>query len=137
MTTGRKTGGKNFQKGNKLGNRNGRPPLSPEAAAFKKMSASLIAETASRIFNMCGHDIDALQTICDSKETTVFEKILASGFRKAIIDGDLDMINRFLDRVVGKPKQQVEVSQIQPYIIETTGGRRIELGMKDVGGNDE
>lgn len=63
-------------------------------------------------------------------ETPALEKVLVNVLLAAIENGDQTKGEWFLQRLLGKVKDEVEVSVVKPFIITRLNGDTIELGSK-------
>jgi len=100
MARGKKTGGRDFVKG-VSGNPNGAPALPPEVKAFKKLTKENVEEIASVIL---AANEQAIYNIVHDTESTVLQKWLASAALNGIQIGDIDQLDKILNRIIGKPK---------------------------------
>lgn len=107
MAKGKKTGGRDWQKGMIQKAGPGRPAVSPQIKAIKQLNATKLAELLNEFINM---DKEALIAKSKDPSTTVFELIICSILKNAYDKGDQQRINFILDRLVGKVKDQVEHS---------------------------
>ena len=123
MTQGRKTGGKNFEKGNTHGKNNKLPAEIKEAAKFsrKKLQATL------KEFMV--HTTDELEEVIKDKTQPAVNIIFARLIAKAA-KGDLACANAVLDRSVGKVKENIEIDVPRPMIVENLEGGNTLLGAK-------
>jgi hypothetical protein len=105
MAKGKKTGGRNFPEG-VSGNPAGRPPLPPEVRNFKKLTREMVEEIGSIVLEA---DERALYAIATSSTTPALQKWIASAALNGIQVGDIDQLDKLLNRIIGKPieKQQV------------------------------
>ena len=103
---GKKTGGKNIQPGQVL-NPNGRPKL-PEHVLTLKRDASLQAQLdIIKAFQMTQSEMFKIEQ--DSSVPAGF-KALVSCLNNCIQIGSSKDLNMFLDRIIGKVKEQVEIT---------------------------
>lgn len=115
MAKGRKTGGKDFPKG-VCPNPEGRPPLSPDAKAFRRLTQTEVIELISELKDATLTEIeDALR----DSETPAMKAWLCRVFLEGIEGGDIIRLNAVWDRVLGKPKQALEHSGRDGGPIET------------------
>jgi hypothetical protein len=101
-----------FKKGTS-GNPNGRPKKFVSLMADEGYSKS---EVTDCIQVMMAMTFDELKDVFKAPEATVLEKSLAMAIRKGIEKGNLQTIESLLDRVYGRPKQEIEtkVTKIKP-----------------------
>lgn len=105
--------GKPFTKGDPRINRNGRPKkvvLSLNKEGYK------LSEITDTIQVLCSLTMDELKKVWDDPKTTAFEKTLIAAIRKGIEKGQLESVERLLNRAFGKPKESVDI---------TTDGQKI------------
>lgn len=125
MTKGRKTGGRDFEPGWKGGP--GQPPIPPELKAARRLNKVEFELMANRyIFATEGQLLEAKM----NAETPALEKVLVNVLLAAIENGDQTKGEWFLQRLLGKVKDEVEVSVVKPFIITRLNGDTIELGSK-------
>ncbi len=98
--------GKPFQKG-QTGNPNGRPVLSPEVKALRKITVEALEEIGDLI--LMG-DRPKLQAIASSLTEPAIRVIYAKAAVNAMVKGDVASLELILNRVVGKVKEKVEHS---------------------------
>lgn len=99
MAKGKKTGGKAFAKGNKLG---GRKPESLEEKAAKALVREKLFGVVALIWNSTEADIRAL----DIKTLTIGERAVLDAYRKK----NYLAIKTYEDRVLGKAKESIELT---------------------------
>lgn len=106
------------------GNPNGRPKLTPEQRKLIKMSRQLVSKL---LVELC-HSTDAeLQEMLADPNVPRVEKI----FIECLVDPDAIKSATFLlDRVVGKVKDELEVSTPKPTIIRMRDGEELIMGSK-------
>jgi hypothetical protein len=105
-----------FKKG-QSGNPNGRP---------RKYVSTLVeigykkSEVNDCILAMMAMTLEELQEAYKSKSATVMEKTIANAIITGIRKGNLSSVETLLDRVYGKPKQEIEqkVTKIKPPAIK-------------------
>jgi hypothetical protein len=89
------------------GNPKGRPKkpvLAMRVAGYK------LAEINDTIQAMCSMNMEELKKIWDNPNSTVLEKTIASALRKGIEKGNLQNVETLLNRVYGKPKEQMDIT---------------------------
>lgn len=104
MAKGEKTGGRNFKAGNS-GNPSGRPKLPEDVKAMLNLNQAEFVRNANEILSMSVAELDAV--IGDQKQP-VFKALIARIIKEGLMGGDHKKLEFFLDRIVGKPKQQIE-----------------------------
>lgn len=112
MSIGKKTGGRNFKKG-QSGNPKGRTPIPPEAREALKIQRVLTKERINEVFDrLTSMDFKEFVQLLDPKtgaNPNVLDAMVA-GQIKAIIDGNSTPLALMLDRKIGPVKQKVELS---------------------------
>lgn len=105
MAKGKKTGGRDFKKGNSGGP--GRPALTEIEKAARNASRREIAELYQRFKGLTP---DEATKLLAAKKTTLLERaFLVSLLRMGDPeDGDLTELHRMYDRLLGKSRQAVE-----------------------------
>lgn len=98
---------KGFDKNPQNINRNGRPK---KPVLCMKTEGYKLAEINDTIQAMCSMDLDQLRKIWDNPKATVLEKTLAAALRKGIEKGSLLNVETLLNRVYGKPKENVDIT---------------------------
>jgi hypothetical protein len=127
-----------FQKGNKLGHRvkKGDPPLNPAGRPHK-----LITEKYAGIPNYTKTQVmdtfvkittltqDQLIDICADVNATALERTLAKAVSIGIFSGDMRNINTVIERVYGKPTQEINIEQtiIEKQVILLPDGNKLLL----------
>lgn len=106
MARGKKTGGKNFQKGH-VANPKGGGALSPEVRAIRKITLEHIEEVADLILD---NNLEKLKALASNPETSVLKVWIAKAAATGIQKGDLHSLDAILNRVLGKPKERHEVT---------------------------
>jgi hypothetical protein len=105
MAKGKKTGGKNFEPGNKMGK--GASCHNPALKVVRRMTHDDVAEIGQLIVE---GNLEKLQAVKDDKNASVLKVWMCSVAIKAISRGDATALNALLDRIVGKVKDKVEVT---------------------------
>ncbi len=95
-----------FSKGNKA-NPHGRPKLTPEEQAIRKLTKAEVVEITSLILK---GDRTELEGLVKAMGTPIFQAMIASVSVKIIKTGDMDALDKLLNRLIGKVKEEVEVS---------------------------
>lgn len=99
--------GKGFDKNPQNINRAGRPKkpvLQMKHVGYK------LHEINDTIQQMIGMDAEGLMKIWENPKATILERTIASALRKGIEKGNLDGVETLLNRVYGKPKEQVDIT---------------------------
>lgn len=98
--------GKRFKPG-ESGNPNGRPPTSPEVKALRKLTSEYIEEIGDLILMQ---DWAKLQEIANSQDVPPIQRIYAKALVMAERKGDTAALEQFLNRVVGKVREKLDMS---------------------------
>jgi hypothetical protein len=89
------------------GNPKGRPPLPPELAGIKEMTADEVKRT---IAGVCRMTVEKLYELKANTQAQAFTVAIASMLIKAIEKGDYTNVDFILNRTIGKLKEQSEVT---------------------------
>lgn len=96
---------KGFQKGNKLGN--GRPPKPSELKAMEKLDKQQIQIELSKVMRITPTELKRkLET---PYEMTTLELACLRLMDRVIMQADYQCFNFFLDRIIGKAKETIEM----------------------------
>lgn len=106
MAKGKKTGGRNFAKG-QVSNPLGGAALSPQVRAIRKITLDHIEEVADLILD---GNLQKLKDLAGNPDTSVLKVWLAKAAAEGIRKGDLHSLESILNRVLGKPKERHEVT---------------------------
>lgn len=96
-----------WKKGDPSPNPSGRPKEDPILKKLQKLTANELEDVASVIIK---GNIDDLQAIAKDKTASVIKVMLAATCVKIISRGDMEALDRLLNRLIGKVKDKVEVS---------------------------
>ena len=121
MAKGQKTGGKDFKKGHKLG---GRPPTPEEIRKAAKLGKAQFQGLFHKFSLM---SFEEFKKWYKAGEMSVMERIIATIMLKAASGNDRAAA-LIWDRMMGRVKEQVEVSLPKPTVIERFNGDKIVLG---------
>ena len=106
MAKGRKTGGRNFKKG-QSGNPRGPEPLPEDIKAARKINVVEFERIVNKfLFASKGEVIK----VTADPNTPVLELMVGAIVHKAVIEGDERRLDFILNRLIGKVKEQVEHS---------------------------
>jgi hypothetical protein len=125
MAKGKKTGGKNFAPGNKLGK--GAGHHNADLKKIRKLTHEQVAEMGSVLLD--GTD-GALLAIQENPESSTLKKWIASIITIGIERGDSRALDVLLDRLIGKVKEEIEVTGVD-YRVNLTmpsNGREAPTG---------
>lgn len=106
MAKGKKTGGRDWQPGNR-GNPNGRPRVPKEIRALRDADKEWISETLHKYLHMKWGEF---QRIANDNDLPMLEVYLANILNAGLSDGDEKRLNFIFDRYIGKVKDKVEHS---------------------------
>jgi hypothetical protein len=106
MARGKKTGGRNIQKGQVLNPRGGLAH-DPVLKAIRRLSRSEIAEIGTLLLEK---NYQALKAIIDDPTTSVLRLMVASVANRVIAKGDHAAFATLLEQIAGKPKERIEHS---------------------------
>ncbi len=123
MTKGRKTGGRNFVKG-VVTNPNGRPKT-PEALRNLKRLTKVAFEEIVNKYLWC-----SLSELEKYKKANlpVMDAWVVSIIHKGVLSGDWSGNEWIAQRIIGKVKDQIEVTTVKPFIVEDLSGNHITMG---------
>lgn len=118
--------GKPFSKGNKLGK--GRPVLTEEEKMLRKLTKAEVVELASLILKGNRKALTELNSE-KNQQATIFQAMLAKVALRIMATGDMDALDKLLNRLIGKVKEEVEVSGegLRPVIMKfEDNGRHVK-----------
>jgi hypothetical protein len=103
--------------------------MSKDIKEMKKISTLTFVSLVQQFLQMRVSDLDQ---ISKAKNALVFHALIASVLKKGIEQGDGQRLNIFLDRIIGKVRNDAVV-EVRPKIIENTEtGRKIILTVEPV-----
>ena len=102
MARGRKTGGKDFEKGHKGGP--GKPPTPPDIRASRALTREEFERVAYRLLFINQTDF---QKIVKDPETPMFDLMMAAVIHKGVVEGDERRMDFLLSRLIGKVVQPI------------------------------
>lgn len=105
MAKGRKTGGRDFQKGQKGGP--GRPPVPDDIKAARALNTVEFERIANQYLYLSPYEI---RLKLSDPSTTAIENAVGRIILQAITKGDQTRLQFFLDRLLGKVKEKHEHS---------------------------
>lgn len=110
MTWGKKTGGKDFAPGWEGGP--GRPKLPQEVRDFRNATKVEIIEEFKMLWAMSEEELNHIVFDGGTTEnkTPAVRKFMAKAILKAINTGDMDHIDKILNRVIGKVKEEIDLT---------------------------
>jgi hypothetical protein len=107
------------------GNPSGRPKVSNAEHRLRRMTKDEIKEVGTLLLDS---NVEKLKEIEKDKHAPALRVWICSVAIKAIERGDMGALNSLLDRVIGKVKDELEVSLPKPTIIQLSGDKQIVLG---------
>jgi hypothetical protein len=102
-----------FKKG-VSGNPNGRPTITPEVKALRKITNQSLEEIGDLILS---GDRPKLQEIASSNTEPAIRVAYAKATLNAMVKGDLSTLEIILNRVVGKVREKLDLSSPEGAII--------------------
>lgn len=114
---------KNIKKGQVLNPEGGRAH-NPELRAIKRMTAVEVAEMGSLVLK---NDIDSLKKIAKEPGASVLKVMIAAVAVKVIEKGDAHALDILLNRLVGKVKENIEISSITTTVQLTPEEREKQI----------
>ena len=118
--------GKPFKKGHAGGP--GRPKMPPEIRAAANLT---MAEARAKLSGYLKLSLDELSVIVKDRSKPAMDIWIATIVFMGIKHGDQQRLNFMFDRLIGKVTEKVELSHVEPTIIEFTDGRKVVMGMED------
>lgn len=106
MAKGKKTGGRNFKKG-EVSNPLGRPKVDPAIREIRNYNKAEIERLFNEFMNVT---LSELVAILRDKSRTVIELMVAKVISESIRRGDQVRFNFLLDRMVGKVVDRMDAS---------------------------
>lgn len=105
------------------GNLAGRPKTPDEIKKLRRMTKKEFADIAEMVVRGSWNELEA---IAKDKTETVLRVKLAKG----ILDESYKTFDEILNRLIGKVKEELEVSTPRPTVIHMRDGGKIVLGTK-------
>lgn len=131
MSKGKKTGGRDFKPG-QSGNPHGSPGLPQDLRDARKYTSAEVTRILTFLIDLEPSAYAAY------KPKTMLETIVMSLMSKAIEEGCTARLNLLFDRIIGKVKDQLEVTTPVPFIVFKADGSQVVMGaeVKKVGGKE-
>jgi len=127
VTKRKKTGGRDFVVGKPGGP--GRPPDPPALKEAKRLGKIEFEGLATKYLRMSRADLLAK---ADDETLSGLDSLIVSILLAGVLDGDQARAEWFLNRLLGKVTDKVEVSQPKPFVIVRSDGSALELGAAPV-----
>ena len=127
MAKGRKTGGRDIQKGHKPDMFRKRQTEQQVSKEVKKLTGAQVEELASMLLS---NNMAAIKAVHIDETATVLQRWMASCIDLGYRTASIYILERILDRIIGKVKQQVELSNAEPWVFTSTDGRKCTMGVK-------
>ncbi len=118
--------GKKFKPG-VSGNPGGKPKIPEDIKQARKMTQIELERVINSLLFL---DREALQAKIKDPKTPMIEMIAASIMAQAAQKGDHTRLDFILQRMIGKVKDQVEISTPQPFILKKRDGEEIVMGVE-------
>lgn len=130
---GKKSGGRDFKPG-QSGNPGGTSKVDRELMVIRKLSKEKFKELANILISGTREDLERMLASPGTSALTemVIKVVLGIAER-----GDMTSLDRLLDRLIGKVKDEVDVTVVKPMIIERRNGTEVVLGVAQVKRDDE
>ena len=128
MAKGRKTGGRDIQKGHKPDMFRKRQTEQQFSKEVKKLTGAQVEEVASLLLH---NNMAAVQAVLIDETATSLQRWMASCILMGIRTSSIFILDKVLDRIIGKVKQQVELSNAEPWVFTSTDGRKCTMGVKE------
>ena len=109
----------------KSGNPGGKPKVPNDLKEARKLNQIELERTVNRYLFA---DRETLQKAIKNPSTPVMELMVASIMAQAIRLGDQQRLEFILSRLIGKVKDQIEVTAVKPYVINNLDGTQTVLG---------
>lgn len=125
MAYGKKTGGRNFKAGNPGGP--GRPALPGDVKAARALNKVEFTRIINKYLHCTPQDLNAA---LNDPSTPVIEGIVCKILIECGLKGDTIRLAFLIERILGKVKDEVEVSLPKPTIIKRKDGTEVEMGAR-------
>ena len=96
-----------FKKGEPSANPKGRPPLTIEMRALRKLTLSSLQEVIETALT---GNVEALKKLAQDPNTPAIQVGVATAIMKAIKDGDPSVLERFAARIVGEIPKNLTIN---------------------------
>lgn len=134
MTKPRNTKGLKPFKPGQSGNPGGRPKTPEDLREGRKLNQHELERVINKLLYL---DKGQLQEVVRNPETPMLELIAASILAQAAQKGDQQRLEFVLQRMIGKVKDQLEVTTPTPFIVVRQSGDQVVMGaeVKKLEGN--
>lgn len=106
MAYGRKTGGRDIQKGQVL-NPKGRPKISQEVREARKLTQVEFEKACGKLLFM---DVDGIKALVGDHKTPMIEAIIGKILLKAMNESSKVELNYFVERFLGKVAENTHIT---------------------------
>lgn len=112
MALGRKTGGRNFKKGNKASKgksagKTGRPALDPEIVQTRELNRNVLTHLINKYIFMTPGEIKIVKA---DPATTALDHLITNVIIKGVQMGDTTRLNWIVENLCGKLPNEIKVS---------------------------
>lgn len=133
MAKGKKTGGKDWQPGVSA-NPAGRAPLPPEVKEARRLNKTELETIVNKYLWEPNADLEKTSA---NVELPPVERWLVSIIHRGLSTGEWHGFEWIAQRLIGKVKDQVEITVPKPFLIKKANGETaMELGVKLEGKDD-
>lgn len=119
--------GKRFQKG-QSGNPGGKAKVPDDIKRARTLNQIELERVVNRYLYLTSHE---LRERIQDPTTPMMEMMVASIIAQAAQKGDQQRLEFILCRLIGKVKDQLEITGVKPFIVEKIGGGRVEMGVEE------
>lgn len=123
MAIGRKTGGNDFKPG-QSGNPKGKQALPGDVKDARKLTKAEFERLVNKYIWLDAH---AFEATAKDPDLSMFERMVGAIVSKAIVKGEPLYLDFLLQRLIGKVKDQVEVTTKPSMLIHRSDGSSVEL----------
>lgn len=114
MAKGKKTGGRNFEKGNvPVGN--GRPRLPDEIKQIRKLTTAEFIERFNKYLYM---DRDEIRALAEKRSVEVIDLCILNSLIRCIKDGDYATLDKMMDRIIERAPLKVLTTGVHEFVSE-------------------
>jgi hypothetical protein len=109
------------------GNPSGRPKTPPDILEARKLTQNELERIVNKFLYL---DRAAIAELVKTPGTPMIELVVASILAQAAQKGDQQRLEFVLQRMIGKVKDQIEVTLPKPFIVSRLDGSSVEMGAK-------